>query len=833
MKKRFLFVGGIAVVIVAVITAIIIYTQQSKDTNGITRYEWVQMLTEQFMIKEYSNETPYYKDITSENQYFAAVQAAYEWEILDDTSSFHGEEIADGEFVALTAMRAVGRYKIQIYLEMTDEPNESEYLELALKEKLIDKEQLKGGITLEEAEVVLEKAKQFYMSTFWRDDYVKIQYKDGVKELEGKSILEVSPDSSEITVLHQIADTLASDDIIVFINPITGEKQAKKIKSINNEGIVALEDISLDKVINSLTISDITSVAADDIFSHISEGKAKPVINTSLSQQYSAIPVWDKKVSGHSDGLSISVEASDEEIVVKYVNNDTGLGCEIPIEETLPEGSEINATVDVSRIDAGVEVYYDLGGLEYANAQIESDITCVGEINVSAEKRIPIGEIPIVLAGGVAAIDLQLFLKFSIDGTISLQADIPVQFAVGYTKDAGVRTFADVQINPEIMADCSAECSLNFAPGIAVLGYDVFSIETGIGVAVDAEIMSRVNSDIVFCAELSVAAPIINVAVVFNDDISEIIDNTSEILDVEIPLEWELMSKENAWFQKALHYEWYSDGTFLQIEKCTYGNEKQGKVVLFDEPPHNYFMYFTSEFVDKGDYYEVTGKVFDHAHIPIEKANDMVVGDSYTYDNVTFTVIERIVCEYCASKVEDDLMPFPMHEKGDTFLILKDDKDNLFLVDPHSHSSWTPVGGKTTEYYEIEYAAKEEFGYKNSYFDGIGYYPVINGDTLLVVDDDYTFYIPKERETEVQISESKMQTYTVGEVVENNIENYEGLLFSSPEDMLISLIIWEDSSWGEGMGNSYWPMGELQMELGKIAYRDLDGTMHALIEEKP
>ena len=113
MKKRFLFVGGIAVVIVAVITAIIIYTQQSKDTNGITRYEWVQMLTEQFMIKEYSNETSYYKDITSENQYFAAVQAAYEWEILDDTSSFHGEEIADGEFVALTAMRAVGKYKIE------------------------------------------------------------------------------------------------------------------------------------------------------------------------------------------------------------------------------------------------------------------------------------------------------------------------------------------------------------------------------------------------------------------------------------------------------------------------------------------------------------------------------------------------------------------------------------------------------------------------------------------------------------------------------------------------------------------------------------------------
>ena len=50
------------------------------------------MLADDFYMNEYSNSTPYFKDVTSDEPYFAAVQTAYEWGVLGDTSKFDGNK---------------------------------------------------------------------------------------------------------------------------------------------------------------------------------------------------------------------------------------------------------------------------------------------------------------------------------------------------------------------------------------------------------------------------------------------------------------------------------------------------------------------------------------------------------------------------------------------------------------------------------------------------------------------------------------------------------------------------------------------------------------------
>lgn len=182
MKKKW-FLCGAGVILLVTVIAVICVMLHKENKDGTTRYEWIEMLTEQFGMNEPGSENPYFNDVDVDSPYFDCVQSAYEWELLEEGSSFHGEKTADGEFVALTAMRAIGRYKVQIYLGLSDEPSDKDYLDLAVEKGLIRKEQLDKGISKEESIAVLERASNLKLSQLWKDDVCDLQYRDDVIEI--------------------------------------------------------------------------------------------------------------------------------------------------------------------------------------------------------------------------------------------------------------------------------------------------------------------------------------------------------------------------------------------------------------------------------------------------------------------------------------------------------------------------------------------------------------------------------------------------------------------------------------------------------------------------
>ena len=94
----------------------------------------------------------------------------------------------------------------------------------------------------------------------------------------------------------------------------------------------------------------------------------------------------------------------------------------------------------MTRIDAGVQaVYSGLKNIEYVNVQVESDIECFGEISVSEVKIFKLFEAPISLSG-IATIDLEFYMMLSVDGSISIKADVPLQATIHYEKGSGLRT---------------------------------------------------------------------------------------------------------------------------------------------------------------------------------------------------------------------------------------------------------------------------------------------------------------------------------------------------------------------------------------------------------
>lgn len=758
MKKKLLFAGGIAAIIVVMIVAIAINT---KPDEGITRYEWVRMLTERFEITGYQAETPYFKDVVPESEYFAFVQAAYEWGIIDNKSSFKGDKVADGKFITLTAMKAIGKYKIRIYLGMAKEPDDKDYLDLALQEGLITKKQLRSGISIEESAAVLDKAEEMYLSTLWRDDYVEYTYQDGVKELQEGTVLSVNEDVSEMTAEGETVQSLSTGEIIIFTHPVTGEKLAKEITAIGDDGTLKLADASLDRIFETLMLSDITSVTADDIMRGRHDNIGQSVIQTSSPEsEYTAMPVFNIEKAAHNKGFSVSVKADEEGITVTSHNNDTSEEATISINDTLGEGNSISATLDISRIDIGLEAYGSLDGLEYLNVQVESDINCKSEIKLTREKKIPLFEGMIPIAG-IAQAKIQFSIVFSVDGTISLEADIPAQFAADYVKEAGVRVNAAAEMNPLITANCTTEVKINIAPGIAILGYDVLGLEANVGVQADAQVITRRNSNIRYCADLSVAAPIVSAKVNLHESIEAVIEH----MEWNSALEWDIITKENAPFHKAIHYEEYKNGTGALVDKCTYGKKKAGSAIV----PFDVYAIFDTEFTDEGDYYSVTGRLCRGEYIPKSMLEVLQPGDTYDFYGHVFRYEGK-------SSAEE------MREKHRVYLF--DEITEVCLFSDENGTTYYTSSATSTD--PNGTIAEGGPGYHIYWYDDDIRQGTYSGISVALIDEAYEFRIEKDAEIAMLINSDRAE-FTAEQCYEEAIADDNGRMIANGIDIPVSI----------------------------------------------
>jgi len=75
------------------------------QVQGVTTGDWLTMLDDQFGMTTYQSETPYYANITSENPYFAAVQIAYEWGVINAQDVLNVDANVTTEFVMATLVR--------------------------------------------------------------------------------------------------------------------------------------------------------------------------------------------------------------------------------------------------------------------------------------------------------------------------------------------------------------------------------------------------------------------------------------------------------------------------------------------------------------------------------------------------------------------------------------------------------------------------------------------------------------------------------------------------------------------------------------------------------
>ncbi|MCM1127054.1 MAG: hypothetical protein NC429_11350 [Lachnospiraceae bacterium] len=557
---------------------------KNADEGGITRCEWMEMLCEQTGIIEYRNETPYFSDIEKDSTYYPYLQSAVEWEVLDPEDDFNGENFASGEFVAITAMKTIGERKLQIYLGTEDGLTDEDYTELAIGHGLIEEQQLSEGMSSEECGQVLNTLKSLYFSELRKDDYSNVVYQDGVVELLSGDVLQSNDDYTEIVVSDNIRDSLKEGTIIVFEQQNTQLKAAKEITEIASDGTLSLKPVELEQAVESFTVSDITELTFADIVNYYGLEENDDAINA-LNYRQGDEQLIDTKVfpfEKDSKGFKISLSTTEEEeqkyLEIQVTDNDTGLSYTFPKYKT-EKGSEYDIEIDIDKLCIGVQADYSSLGVipNYAEIAVDAHAAFTGTIKEEdAEKKIPLFKTPVPLGSGVVGVDVQIALVISAEGSMSFAAELPVEVDMCFEQGKGFKNYKnDVSIeNPAIEINCEASTMFCLEPTLTAFGIGIIDGEVEAGVTANAQTVFRPNRQT--CTDVSISFPVITVSACGDDKADTVVGNMG------FSGEWEILSAENAPFQKKLHWEFFSGKMPQFVETCTY--EESGQDTETDNP---------------------------------------------------------------------------------------------------------------------------------------------------------------------------------------------------------------------------------------------------------
>ena len=654
----------------------------NPDENIVTRYEWIEMLGEQFGITEYTNTEACFKDVDADSPYYNYVQSAVEWEVIEDTNKFDGEKPADGKFIALTAMKAMGKYKVQMYLEIDIEPDEADYLSIAYAHELITEEELKKNFTQEECLSVLAKAQEMNDLLLWKDDVLEFNYQKNVKEIESRDIISYSEETSEVEIKTSVVEDLSVGDIIIFEEENTGLKTAGKIESIGVDGKINIVTPKMEEVYESLTISDITSIGGEEIAEYylLNSRRADTYDTVSMrfteNGNYSLMPMNTTEFAGTNEGVSFYVYSEEGNLYVGIEDKNTENAEEFIVESGLDEETQIKCAFDITNIQVGAQVDWTLkDGLEYANVIMYTEFVETMNMNVlSEELEIPLYKEPISIpiAHGVASVNIECNLVISAEGEISIETKLPVGTNLCYEKGKGIRNnkMELPYTEPEIKLTAEAGASLCPEIGLEVLKiWEPVTAGLDVGMKGSAEFIIRPSQD---CTDINVVFPLVSLEAEIDSGIG-----------FEYSEEWELITEENAKFKYNWHFEQYADGTAGYVDECTYGKE-EGETIKFesdDEADESEViddsvsqvttvfseyskyelpiaLYVSSPVEDMGEYYKVKGRLVIEYALLLKNFNEVNDGDSFIIHDKEFVLsnslkdVPNIVYPaYCA---EDD-----------------------------------------------------------------------------------------------------------------------------------------------------------------------------------
>ena len=548
-----------------------IYNNSVDLDDYATRYEWIEMLGKFTGITQNQTTETYFNDVASDDPYFNLIQAAVEWGVLDTAkeSEFHGEIPASGEFVALTCMKSISKYKTQIYLESMDELTDEQYIQLAINNKLIDSKDLKRNLSKKNCEKVLEHFSNLYFGEFWRDNFSSIMYKDEVVELKDDALLKHDSEYLNVTIKKDALERLKNNTIVVYKKEY-GLKAAGKITDLNYyTGECVLSYVDTDEVIEAMYVSGISTLTLDDIINYYGSDKVTKKTNTSGFRNTGLRIFNDMKQNGFSIGVSTESQGDISELSIELEDMSTHLKYTLPIHEKLPSGCFYQGDISIENITVGVCAAGQYLSPDYAELSVDAKTSVNQQVIMGSgfEKKITIYKTPIPIGNGAVGVDLEFDVILSANGEISFEAKCPTQLSTIYEEGkTRIIKHAFPADKPKAKVKIEGQVFFRTEPTLVILEKGRI-IDSQYDIGLTASVKTIPRNENMICTNVRAMFPIIELGICEDKDNKTIIGETG------ISAHYNILNKANSAIINIMdyHVESFKKENLTQfVEKCTY-----------------------------------------------------------------------------------------------------------------------------------------------------------------------------------------------------------------------------------------------------------------------
>ena len=240
---------------------------ENKADDEVTMGKWLTLIADSFGIENYTEVTPFFKNVGPTDEYFSAFQAAAEWEILAPTDAIDANTCVTWGDALVTLVNAG---------EFAEDgmPDEDKYsLGIQLFDNTIRDYWRNRAIPIDKAVLLLDKAQYAWAHrTYSESEKIeKIEYGDAVIDMSDETNFEgieyVYAEDGNVIMPAKYAEALSEDDIYVLPANETTNASINKVGSIEIQGDLALitnEELSDEEIMSYLDDMQIRETYSPD-----------------------------------------------------------------------------------------------------------------------------------------------------------------------------------------------------------------------------------------------------------------------------------------------------------------------------------------------------------------------------------------------------------------------------------------------------------------------------------------------------------------------------------------------------------------------------------------
>lgn len=527
----------------------------AKEEDTITQGEWLSMIDSEFGMDSYESETPYYPNVTPENEYFAAVQIAYEWGVIDSEDDIDVDANVTNEFAAKTLVKVANLEAVEgedVLIKNADKLQYAQEVLVAVEHELV---QLKANNTFkvvdmayDQAVAALKKAKDIWSNQeFDAEAESVVSYSKAVNEIATNDY--VIEDNT--VILPANTDVNEGETIVLPQNGENVEGAVMSVNSVKSEGgktVVEATPVDAEEVIDSVKFEG--SVTPNLSASKITDAQGNVIQTASIDNEGALTDLIKSKLSN----FSFDIGAAKVNVSVKDNGFDVSIGGTVCDGVYLSDTFSVSNLVVNTKMDANIaqgnikEAYvvldYDVTntaavtgsgnwGLVSENTEDNSSLGIIDQIkaNLSDLKlksgayskinvftvAVPIPDCPEI------TITLDISLQLSVTGRAELVISSHNYTGFEIINNKGRFINKTTQRSNSFNAYGSAEATGCISVGVGVLTYDVMdlAINAGLGAYVYTNITLPAKGDDVVSVSEELPADMVAQAVAVLDDADE------------------------------------------------------------------------------------------------------------------------------------------------------------------------------------------------------------------------------------------------------------------------------------------------------------------------